>query len=103
MIIEKHISNTKSIGLRSKRNMPHFKNQSTKECYISKMTGRIYKEGREIRGGQTVWTDTVGEPDNRIQVYASFVTNFQVGGYDLFHKVFKDMEEVNEHFEIIES
>lgn len=98
MITERNISSTGSIGLRAKRNMPNFKNQSTKKCNIVKMTGRIYKEGREMRDGKSVWVDLLGEPDNRLMVFAALA-----GGPDLFYKVFKDMGEVNEHFEIIES
>lgn len=55
---------------------------------IVKMTGRIYKAGKNEKGK---FIDTVGEPDNRYQVYAEL-------GYDYPHKVFNDKESIKKNF-----
>lgn len=52
--------------------------------HITKMTGRIYKQGKDSNGK---WIDTVGEPDNRYQVYN-----------DVPHKVYPDRESIKRDF-----
>jgi hypothetical protein len=56
---------------------------------ISKMTGRIYKDGK--KDGKFI--DTIGEPDNRYQVYGDI-------GFPIHQKVYKDKEEIKKDYVI---
>jgi len=99
-ITQSHINPLKKFTLKAKGDMPLFKSGKTKECILEKMHGRIYKDDRDKDGK---FIDVVGIQDNRIMVYAGHVPGFydEKKQYDLFHKVFKDLDEVNEYFEDI--
>lgn len=89
MITLKQPNEPKWYDLKCTKSIAEFVEGKRYGVQIMTMSGRIYKQGKEVINGKSEWIDKVGEPDERLMVIGS-------GAYCCRTK-----EVLDEHFETV--